>query len=203
MDHLKSSQERRDRWYARHILPNYIPTNRADEWDDLWKESSCYDSVKSLPFEWLCDSNGGNLSMPISMKILNAMEHHGFLVVSGVLEESECDEAMSAAWDWMEAASDAELQLDNNSSEEDVLPVQRQDLTTLGSVYFPRSVEGGMMPFYGAGHSKFAWLVRSNPKVKRVFEAFHEEDNLLASLDGVVLWRGGSEASSCGDCKCY
>lgn len=201
MDHLKSSQERRDRWYAKHIKPRYVPTTPANVWSDLWDDDGSYNIVKSLPFQWVghqpCNENKG-MDLNLSQKMKQILDCHGFMIVSGVLGQQECDQAMEAAWDWIEVASDAEREQDTracNDNSSAVQPVRRQDISTLDSTYFPRSVEGGMMPFCGAGHSKFAWMIRSNPKVKRVFEAFHEEYNLLSSLDGIVLWRSGSKAS--------
>ena len=200
MDHLKSSQERKDRWYATNVSPKHIPTVPADLWEDLWETNNSYASVKTLPFEWLDQPASISRDEQICQKMIKAMEIHGFLIVSGVMDKGGCDQAMDAAWDWIEAASDAERQLNNSferqcEEKEVTTPVQRQDLSTLSSIYFPRSVEGGIMPFYGSGHSKFAWTVRSNKNVKRVFDCLHNDNNLLSSLDGIVIWRSGSKAS--------
>jgi hypothetical protein len=174
MNHLKTSQERRDRWYAKHISPLYVPTKPAQLWSDLWDETTVYSSgVSTLPFQWLVpDGECSSGTSLLAAKMRKAMECHGFLIVSGVLEQDECDQALAAAWDWIEAASDAELHQDKRRClleiQSSLPPVHRQDLSTLASTYFPRSVEGGMMPFYGSGHSRFAWMIRSNPKVKQV-----------------------------------
>jgi hypothetical protein len=52
---------------------------------------------------------------------------------------------------------------------------------------------GGIIPFYGSGHSSFAWFVRSQIQVAQTFSALHYGDldlinKLISSLDGVVLW---------------
>merc|ERR1712176_253417 len=72
-------------------------------------------------------------------------------------------------------------------------PVQREEHETHSSPYFPRSVEGGMMPFYGSGHSTFAWSIRSHPHVKHVFEHLYQRQttDFISSLDGIALWRAG------------
>jgi hypothetical protein len=44
------------------------------------------------------------------------------------------------------------------------------------------------MPFYGSGHSSFAWMIRSNPKLKKIFETLFGTSDLISSLDGVALW---------------
>jgi len=53
----------------------------------------------------------------------------------------------------------------------------------------PRSVEGGMLPYYGSGHSTLAWFVRSHPHVRDVYSSLYESDDLISSLDGIVLWQ--------------
>ncbi|KAL7581812.1 hypothetical protein ACA910_022336 [Epithemia clementina (nom. ined.)] len=86
------------------------------------------------------------------------------------------------------------------------------------SFSFPKSVlEGGMIPFYGSGHSTFAWYVRSRPKLVQMFQALYrnsdvnsggDESNdeygyddcsLLTSLDGIVLWPSLSTPTTTGD----
>ncbi|CAB9513650.1 Phytanoyl-CoA dioxygenase (PhyH) [Seminavis robusta] len=216
MNHLKSSQERKDRWYARHIVPKFVPVEKAERWEDLWQHG--YSVVKSVPFEWLCckeedESCEGKVGQSPCQRLRHVLDYHGFAVISGVLQTQECDDILGKAWDWIEAASEAEFMAstrtvgavsenDQNGNSElngmhngqttSFPPVHRKDKSTLESKFFPRSVEGGMMPFYGSGHSSFAWTVRSHKNVRRVFEVLHDgEKDLLASLDGIVLWRRG------------
>lgn len=209
MDHLQTSEERRDRWYARHLTPFYVGTEPAETWEDLWGETTSSNSVMTLPFEWIRDKNnndrsggnGDNTRFLCGQRIQKALDSHGFLVVSGVLSQQDCNHSLQEAWDWIEAASEAERFVSANYTENETAsyairlqqksPVCRHDLSTLESRYFPRSVEGGMLPFYGSGHSQFAWTIRSHTNVRRVFEAIHGTSNLISSLDGIVLWRGG------------
>jgi len=220
MDHLTTSEERKDRWYASHLSPIYANTEPAQKWEDLWETFSSETTrttsrvlVRSLPFDWIRTKAGVDFtsSEKLSKGVRRALDTNGFLVVSGVLCRADCDTALEHAWDWLESASEAERfvrrnsngdkQRDNDSMSSDgkrsalttttTCPVHRRDLATLASPYFPRSVEGGMMPFYGSGHSQFAWTIRSHPNVQKVFEVFHNTDNLISSLDGILLWRGG------------
>ena len=206
MDHLQTSEERKDRWYAKHLTPNYVATKPAETWEDLWDETGLSygannSNVRSLPFEWVgnADTPENDENLSLSQRIQKALQCHGFLVVAGVLSDRECEQSLEEAWDWMEAASEAErffpvnkekITIPPNVSQQS--PVHRSDPSTLESIYFPRSVEGGMLPFYGSGHSQFAWTIRSHANVRRVFEALHGTDNLVSSLDGIVLWRGGN-----------
>jgi hypothetical protein len=77
--------------------------------------------------------------------------------------------------------------------------VDRNDPTTHDSksgYAFPRTVEGGLMPYYGSGHSSLAWKIRSHPAVRTVFASLYNESTLnesealplVSSLDGFVLW---------------
>jgi Phytanoyl-CoA dioxygenase (PhyH) len=138
------------------------------------------------------------------------LDVHGFAVISGVLSTQESHEALELAWDWMEAASRAEASVqqhqpqdgnDTNASHRKL--VNRQDPSSHsakdGLSYFPRSLEGSIMPFYGAGHSAFAWRIRSHPNVKQIFAQLYNINNpdlLLSSLDGVILWTEPS--TDCG-----
>jgi hypothetical protein len=58
-------------------------------------------------------------------------------------------------------------------------------------VSFPFSVcfgKQGILPFYGSGHSSFAWMIRSHPNVKAIFESIYGTSDLISSLDGIALW---------------
>ena len=174
------------------------------------------DFVYSLPFAWLMESrkeeptttntvsenNKQDDRIPPDL-LRRSLETHGFVVVSNVLTTEECREALNLAWDWMEAASAAEAHLGSSKqpptsttkNNNNIRVVDRTDPSTHhhcsrdgGEVWFPRAVEGGLMPFYGAGHSSLAWKIRSHPAVQRVFAQLHQNHRLLSSLDGFVLW---------------
>lgn len=184
-----------------------------------------YDFVYSVPFEWLLESSPSistvkdhaESKMPRNM-LRQVLDVHGFVVVSGVLSTRECQDALALAWDWMEAASEAEAfvvqqqqQQKHATKPRQKKVIHRKDLSSHSSkdgpatscFFLPRTVEGGLMPFYGAGHSSFAWKIRSHPKVQQVFSHLYSHDTtstkagtgtssnnpvLLSSLDGFVLW---------------
>jgi len=185
MDHLRTDEERKARWYSKQ-WPRFVPVKPAVDWRELMLvPSKGYDFVTSLPFDWL-EHKPENIPQDV---IAGALESHGFLVVSSVLSQKECKEAIGLAWDWIETASVAEKSLQSKQVTDP--PVRRSDLSTYYSPFFPRSVEGGMMPFYGSGHSAFAWKIRSHPNVRLVFESLYGTSDLISSLDGIVLWRAG------------
>jgi hypothetical protein len=184
-----------------------------DQIDPSEDSNLSYEFVYSLPFEWLNSLSvsspcGSNAQTPDNAAERSAIPHdilkrvldtHGFVVVSGVLSETECAESLDLAWDWIEAASAAEhfvqCSVTGNSLKG---TVDRNDASTHDSksgYAFPRTVEGGLMPYYGSGHSSLAWKIRSHPSVRTVFASLYpytlKESKalpLLSSLDGFVLW---------------
>jgi Phytanoyl-CoA dioxygenase (PhyH) len=199
MDHLQSIEERQARWYS-DLWPTFVPVQHASDWNDLLKVSSAdnstneeYKVVYSLPMVWLQQPQNSTVPGDIIAKVL---ETHGFIVISGVLHENECHHALDLAWDWIEATSASEQAREvarKPTSAIDKAPVQRLDTSSHASAFFPRAVEGGMMPFYGSGHSSFAWKIRSHPNVKQVFASLYGTSDLISSLDCIVLWRAGRE----------
>ena len=159
---------------------------------------------------------GGSEHAPQDL-LHQVLDVHGFVVISSVLTTQECHKALDLAWDWLEVASQAEAlvqqqqQHQNYGSETAKSGIQKKLVsrhdpsshsTKDGSSYFPHTVEGGIMPYYGAGHSSFAWHIRSHPNVQQVFASLYNMTSnmrghdLLTSLDGVVLWTEPS--TDCG-----
>ena len=167
MDHLKTSEERQARWYASQLFPRFLPIRDADSLEDVLEEDT--DAIRAIPSDWLVDGIGGTVLDAI-------LERDGFAVVTGVLTDTECETSLNLANEWLQAAI---------FSENAILGSQ------CDRVNWPACVEGGMIPFYGAGHSSFSWFVRSRRKVRLAFEALHKTTALAASFDGVVLWRHG------------
>lgn len=177
MDHLKSDKERRDRWYSK-LWPRYIPVVVIRDWEEALAPQEVYSCARSIPVDWLTPSN--------SDKLQSVLREHGFVVITGVLTESECRKALSLGWDYLEAASVAESQLQESALPRQP-PLRRSDESTHANT-MPRTVEGGMLPYYGSGHSTLAWFIRSHPRVREIFASLWGTDNLISSLDGIVLW---------------
>ena len=181
MDHLATEQERRERWYSK-LWPRYIPVCISKDWDEALAHQHVYSCVRSVPVDWVLPGVHSN------ELLRSVLEEHGFAVISGVLSESECRNALSLAWDYLEAASVAEHQLHHAAMMPDVPPLRRTADASTHAETMPRSVEGGMLPYYGSGHSTLAWFIRSHPRVRDVFAALFQTDNIISSLDGIVLW---------------
>jgi len=133
MDHLTTNQERKDRWYARKVLPKYlaiqsidlataernvIAVNANDDDDDahvsiLHHSHACYNissgsttTVPGIPASLLKQHSIMQQYMQL------ALRKHGFVVIQHVLDSQQCQHAISLAWDYIEAASLAEQQHD-------------------------------------------------------------------------------------------
>ena len=203
MDHLKTDEERKDRWYARHVKNNYVAVHAVGIQEikeiakslnvDKDKGGGCMPSVLSdeafilgLPV-YLLHQDEAKIFLKYHL------ENFGFVVIKDVLNKDECTRALDLAWDYVEAASEAEkfLQTPKDFHSDDLrTPVRREETDTYKSKYFPRSAEGKIFPFYGSGHSSFMWYLRSRPLVQEIFAKIHgvTKDKLITSLDGFILW---------------
>jgi hypothetical protein len=238
MDHL-SGQERKDRWYARHITPRFVTV--ADHHDESHTDNDVhgdnsdtihhrqdkdYEAQSSLP-----NSTPKRAPAPTSTGCFSSsvtafpaqsflqetriqdlalchLQKFGFAIFSNVLDQNECHHGLQLAFDFMRAATEAERHINtssmastNNNNNGD----SAQAIPEL-PVLYPRHVEGGIIPFYGAGQSSVAWYVRSKPKIKQVYTKLWQlllELNdepppveVISSLDGIVIWQNNDESSS-------
>ena len=228
MNHLETEEDRKDRWYAKNIVPEFVDvrsvtleemrrevgdgsdTTRTDEnlADDRHLPIHVPTSIPGIP--------SSLLHFKESRKFLqNHLHRYGFAVIRNVLDESECNHALTLAWDFIEEASVAEMEFQESTNNKQSYerttctgccdsqeasaehkhkhirpPVRRGEVDTYTSKYFPRSLEGNIFPFYGSGHSSFMWYLRSQSMVQEVFAVIHnvKRDELITSLDGFVLW---------------
>lgn len=144
---------------------------------DLPADFSYDECVHSLPLHWI-KQNSTEIKRKLGGNILRlALEKHGFVVISDVATQQECNKLIHLGCNWIDAATAVETRMIE----------QTEAAAPAGT--FPvalASLEGGILPFYGAGHSTCAWMARS--LVRPVFEALYETENLISSLDGLVFW---------------
>jgi hypothetical protein len=114
----------------------------------------------------------------------------GFCVIAAALDHSACARTLEFAWDYVEAASAAQAALEGRAI---TSVVQRDRAETwapaAAALAWPACVEGGILPYFGAGHSQCCWFVRTAPRVRAVFEALWGTPDLISSFDGLLLWR--------------
>ena len=90
-------------------------------------------------------------------------------------------QALELSWDFVEAASAAQFEaLQANAPKAAPCAdkgahrdarrtgVMRDDPSTWDNERWPRGVEGGILPYFGAGQSKCAWYVRGKKAVRDV-----------------------------------
>jgi hypothetical protein len=147
MDHLKTDEERQDRWYSRNRRPRYVPVVPASDWKELQDDDE-YKLVKSIPYEWLMKDSAASSDLNIK----SILEKHGFAVVSGVLSSEECEHSLNLAWDWIRAASAVEqVSAAENFNQAQLQAIYDESMSMsnsspeylMDSEYFPRCVEGG------------------------------------------------------------
>lgn len=212
MDHLKTTQERQHRWYAKDIIPNFVPIKEVnvDTIDAELYQVAHHDYTCSKGKEKSkVYVNGIPMTAIINPKAKEYMKlhlkEHGFVVVTRVLTLDECNHGLQKAWDYIEAASAAEQycatlnhlpakqqqhqQEDEESKNFHTSPIKRDDPSTY-NLHFPSKVEGGILPFYGSGHTSFMWFLRAHPGVRTIFASIHDTsaEELSTSLDGIIAW---------------
>jgi hypothetical protein len=260
MDHLQSSEERKERWHAKNIEPRLMPVKTISlnfikkhydnhNNDDVVgasssssslggevtaakvEEASCtstsssdhhqeYEScyVPGIPASLLHDDGNHRNGEEIKKFFSDQMQNHGFVVIRNVLNIPQCNHAIKLAWDYLEAASftEKEINIAQQKRSKNVDEKKGTTATTkscmtrarallhhnrrkgigtptpssrLDTVY-PKSVGGRIFPFYGAGHSTFQWYIRSQHYVQDVFATIYNVDRneLITSLDGMILW---------------
>jgi len=230
MDHLRTDEERKSRWYAAHLRPIYIKVRESEVVSSTDLAARC---VAGIPSSLFCstDTATDEQATERGSQLLHAhLEEYGFAVVTNVLSHAECGVAIDLAWDYLEAASAVERHIQTASSStvddattnsgsisseppsvrrddpstlssphgsisSELPPVRRDDPSTLSSPHYPVHVEGGILPFYGSGHTTLAWYLRDNSTLQAVFASLHNTtpDELITSLDGLVIWRSGDE----------
>jgi len=72
----------------------------------------------------------------------------------------------------------------------------------------------GIYKFYEVGHTRFAWLIRINPKIQKIFKTVWDCDDLVVSFDGCCyispndkrknkIWTHTDQAPSKKGLQCY
>lgn len=123
MDHLTSSEERKGRWYAKHIEPWYMPVKTIDL---IFIKNYYLNNNEAVLFKGETEEVRGcnfcqQLYVPGIPGSLLHQNHHevkqflndqireyGFVIIRHVLNIQQCNHAIDLAWDYLEAASSTE-----------------------------------------------------------------------------------------------
>jgi len=106
--------------------------------------------------------------------MLEELRRDGYVVLPQVLTENEVNEARGLLWDWLESLGSG---------------ISRHDSSTWSDVNWPGDFSTGITTSYGAAQSKAAWFVRGIPAVKEAFRRVWNTDDLITSMDSMIIWR--------------
>ena len=102
------------------------------------------------------------------------MSRDGYVVIPDILSKTEVEEGLSLTWDWLECLGSG---------------VSRVDPATWLDENWPGDLKSGIVTTCGAAQQGAAWLVRGNKRVQQAFSSVWGEEELITSMDCVILWR--------------
>ena len=111
---------------------------------------------------------------------LNELEENGFTVVSAVASEEDVKEARKLMWDWLEGLETGIIRDNSSTWTNDAWP----DWPCR-----PWLKKYGSCKRNGAVHQGPTWFLRGLPSLKKVFSQIYNTEELLVSMDGMILWR--------------
>lgn len=113
--------------------------------------------------------------------LVACLEHHGVAVVAGALREGEVHAIQALVWDWLCALGVDRYDLNAWQVEEGCWPHDNMSRRHRAGT--------GIVASNGAGQSAAAWTARIAPGVRSAFAHVWATDELMTSMDGLVLWR--------------
>ena len=108
------------------------------------------------------------------------LDEYGFVVLEGLLSQSEAEEGISLTWDYLESLGTG---------------IVREDYATHDNTKWPPTFSTGILdnPDLQAGQSRVAWWGRK--KCKRAFSALYGTEDLVTSFDTIGVYRGSVTTS--------
>ena len=107
------------------------------------------------------------------------LESEGYTVVAGVAGQQEVETARSLLWSWLE---------DRQTGIKQSVPASWTD-QAWPDWPGPGGKKYGSMKSEGAAHQPAAWYLRGLPRLKSVFSQLWGTEDLLVSMDGIIVWR--------------
>lgn len=102
--------------------------------------------------------------MDICMNVIKQeFEEKGYVVIPNVLNENEIVEYICEFNKWMDSVPDSD--------------------------YLHNLIDyHGIFKYFQVGHQRFAWLLRTNPKILNIFKSLWNTDELVVSFDGCCYY---------------
>lgn len=107
---------------------------------------------------------------------MDTLSTHGVAIIPSVLDEEECAQILSGAWDFFEHITQAWE-----------TPINRNDTTTWKQFYKLFPLHSMLIQHWGVGHAQVCWDVRQNKKIIDIFSKIWNcpAEDLLVSFDGL------------------
>jgi len=112
-------------------------------------------------------------------------DEYGFVVVENILSKDEIKEAESLIYEDLLSTLDESVKVDRNLQK--VI-----DSVKSGAIHWPKSslpgiVGKGFLSTHGMAQGKFAWTLRTNQKVKEIYQFLHDDNDLVVGTDVAFL----------------
>ena len=110
---------------------------------------------------------------------LEELKTQGFTIIKSVANTDEVETAKDFLWAWIEGGGTG-------------TGVSRDDVTTWTDDAWPDwpgYKKYGTLKSNGGPHQPAAWYLRGLPAVKQVFASIYNTEDLIVSMDGIILWR--------------
>ena len=109
------------------------------------------------------------------------LEREGFTVIRAVAGEEQVKEAQALVWEWLESLDTGIKRSEPDTWTDEAWPD------------WPGRKKYGSCKSQGAAHLGATWYLRGLPRLKEVFTKFWGTEELIVSLDGMIIWRPWSE----------
>lgn len=112
-----------------------------------------------------------NISDDVNWK--NHLNNNGYVVVSNVMNDKDCNDNISRIWDWLEGLGSG---------------IDRNNPNTWKNDRWPQNIHG-IIQHYKVGQSQFVWDIRCNKNIINIFEKIWNTHKLLCSFDGICIMK--------------
>ena len=117
-------------------------------------------------------------------KWLEQLHTNGYAVVGGVADKDQVEEGRRLLWSWLAGLGTG---------------IRREQPSTWKDRAWPDwpgMKKYGTCKSEGGAHKGATWYLRGLPSLKKVFESIYETDDLIVSMDGMIVWRPWHEIQS-------
>lgn len=106
------------------------------------------------------------------------IDKYGVAVIPNVLTQQECETSLSEMWSYFEHITKSWN-----------LPLNRNNPNSYVQFYKLFPLHSMLIQHFQIGHAQFAWNLRQNPKIVKIFADFYDtrKKDMLVSFDGASL----------------